>query len=128
MEVRHTACRSFSNKSTRRSKAEHLKLQSRKLSAAADNWSGFYFGVNGGYASGSTGSGLVAGDPISTFLLSGGHGETGRQNGALVGVQAGYNWIFNQRFLAGLEADLQHSAVSSNSSYIFNLANYSGRT
>lgn len=97
--------------------------------AAADNWSGFYFGVNGGYASGSTSSGLIAGDPVSTALLGDGHGEAGHQNGALVGVQVGYNWIFNQRFLAGLEADLQHSALrSSSGSYIFKVANYSGRT
>jgi outer membrane immunogenic protein len=54
------------------------------------NWTGFYAGINGGYAFGrSKWSGLPA-----TFDV----------NGGLVGGQIGYNWQYGQ-FVYGLEGD-----------------------
>jgi len=61
------------------------------------NWTGFYFGVNGGYGWGhSGGSGT---DPS---------GFTG-------GVQAGYNWQVSPHGVLGLETDISASTIDGKS-------------
>lgn len=79
------------------------------------NWTGFYVGVNGGYAwSGQTGDvvatsgGLaippaVAAGTIPSFLGV-------RAEGGFGGAQAGYNWQSNH-FVFGIEGDIQGAAM-----------------
>ena len=64
------------------------------------DWTGFYIGGNVGYSWGRTRTNYtVAGlAPFSTSQS---------MNGALGGLQAGYNWQFNRNWLFGLEADIQ---------------------
>jgi outer membrane immunogenic protein len=73
--------------------------------AASYDWSGFYAGINVGYGLGS--------DRVNmrfTPATNGGEQPTLGPSGALGGVQAGYNWQLN-RFVLGLEADMQASAI-----------------
>ena len=70
------------------------------------NWTGFYVGLNAGYAGGESVLGLNAG-PI-TFDLN------NKSNGFLGGAQIGYNWQAGQ-IIYGLEADIQGSDVKSTS-------------
>lgn len=75
-------------------------------------WSGFYVGVNAGYAgdkfqypfSGEVGP---VGAPIATF---GGKGSV-TSSGALFGAQIGYNWQFASNWVLGVEADYQWSNI-----------------
>lgn len=60
-----------------------------------DPWTGFYVGVNAGYSWGNwTNSGIAS---TSTPAV----------NGALGGLQAGYNWQLNSTWVVGLEGDFQ---------------------
>ncbi len=87
----------------------------------ATTWGGFYFGVNGGY--------LSAGDANTTFSYVGSGGfvslwQSGalpsnitlNSRGFLGGVQFGYNYRFQERIVAGLEADLDGVAVGMSNS------------
>ncbi len=58
---------------------------------AAYSWNGFYLGINGGYAWGSSDWN--------------GFGSSADPSGGLVGVTAGYNWQSGQ-WVFGLEADI----------------------
>lgn len=83
-------------------------------------WTGFYVGFNTGYA-------WTASDPINISTLNlvdtsiqgfgpvSALGATGtvraRLDGFFFGGQAGYNWQFSERLIAGLEADVQGAGV-----------------
>ena len=87
--------------------------------AAFYNWTGFYTGVNLGYGigddpttvstvSGANFPGLTPGTPIytpSAFSID--------PKGVIGGGQIGYNWQFAPSWVAGLEADIQGSAMKS---------------
>jgi outer membrane immunogenic protein len=84
---------------------------------ATYNWTGFYIGGNVGYGWYDRSSTLVAPDATSvTFFgpalaagaLPAAYGIN--PSGAIGGVQAGYNWQFNN-VVVGLEADFQGSGV-----------------
>jgi outer membrane immunogenic protein len=65
--------------------------------AVAHNWNGAYIGGNIGYSWGKWDStGFVAGGSVSPKV-----------NGILGGVQIGHNWLNNNRWLLGLEGDIQ---------------------
>ena len=66
------------------------------------DWSGFYLGVNGGYAFGRS----SWSDPFAG-------GDSGRFNtkGGLIGGQIGYNWQVGRTVL-GLESDINWARVS----------------
>ena len=82
-------------------------------------WSGFYAGANIGYSWGRarhdwnvfalavSGFTACASDPAAGALCSDGSGSN-KLNGAIGGLQAGYNWQ-NGNFLAGIETDIQLS-------------------
>jgi len=89
-------------------------------------WSGFYAGFNNGYAwrdSGAFNTSAVnlfetpalPGFPGKLWGAASALGTTGsvgtRLNGFFGGGQIGYNWQFSDRFVAGLEADLQGAGV-----------------
>jgi outer membrane immunogenic protein len=70
--------------------------------AVGYNWNGSYIGANIGYSWGkwdSTGTVQNGADSPSV-------------NGVLGGIQIGYNWLNNNRWLFGLEADIQITGES----------------
>jgi outer membrane immunogenic protein len=83
------------------------------LYAPVTSWSGFYAGVNGGYAWGTDSKLWLDGgriekipeDPTAKLSPSGGFG----------GGQIGYNWQSGQ-FVFGIEADIQGGDISSKAS------------
>jgi opacity protein-like surface antigen len=86
----------------------------------AFTWTGFYIGFNSGYA--WAGRELIDVSTVNLFdnsLLgfgpasaAGGNGVVrARLNGFFFGGQAGYNWQFSERLIAGLEADVQGAGV-----------------
>jgi len=83
-------------------------------------WSGFYTGVNGGYT--------WAGDTNTNFTYQGQGGFASlwakgglpsslnlNSEGILAGAQVGYNYQFQEKVVAGLEADLQGVGVGNSS-------------
>jgi outer membrane immunogenic protein len=81
-------------------------------------WTGFYVGANAGY---SWGTGAVNyNDPaLGGFGLPTSITGSNKLNGAIGGGQIGYNWQFDNAWVAGLEADLQaaNEKGSTNFSY-----------
>jgi opacity protein-like surface antigen len=74
----------------------------------AFDWSGFYAGVNAGYAWGSR-------DQVTTDTTGAVVGAaTVKPNGWLGGVQAGYNWMVAPSWLLGVEADFSGSTFKDN--------------
>lgn len=97
------------------------------------NWTGFYAGVNGGYGGGIVNSGrsdsalyLLPFFPASVNTTN--VGQTMRAGGGAIGGQIGYNKQFENRFLVGIESDLQWSGIKassrSNSSGAYNASIY----
>ncbi|GGF63813.1 TonB-dependent receptor [Azorhizobium oxalatiphilum] len=81
----------------------------------ATDWSGFYAGANGGFAMARTqGASSVLNPAADTFGgLADGIAASEAANlefsGGLVGLQAGYNWQFANKFVLGIEADFGKS-------------------
>lgn len=91
--------------------------------AAGHDWTGFYVGVNAGYGRSDPNNRItgdvfdgagslllnsvfnVDGIDFNTFPLS------NTMSGALGGVQAGFNWQLGPRWVAGVETDIQLSAL-----------------
>lgn len=67
----------------------------------AYDWSGFYAGVNAGYVTASASAGVTVGGVTLDIPKT--------LDGAVGGVQAGYNW-HDKHLLLGLEADVQASS------------------
>ncbi len=81
---------------------------------AVYSWTGFYVGVNGGYAFDDRNHGtLIANDPIAAGAVAVG-GIPGnlllRHEGGFGGAQVGYNWQMSN-FVLGLEADIQGADI-----------------
>jgi outer membrane immunogenic protein len=80
------------------------------------SWTGFYVGGNIGYGWGSRTVNFTPND-FNAFISScgGGGGSTCPPpasfdtNGVLGGLEAGYNWQFNQNWLLGIESDFNWS-------------------
>src|ERR1700751_4600566 len=91
--------------------------------APAVSWSGFYGGVNVGYGWADRSASLSAtGTSTANFIkfFGGSINPTGfTTNGAVAGVQAGYNWQFAPSWLVGLETDFQGSNISGQTSANF---------
>ncbi len=80
--------------------------QSYAPAPAAFSWTGFYAGANAGYGTGSFTKQAAASAPANL----------GSPKGAMMGVQAGYNYQVGQ-FVAGVEADYDWANVASHSQF-----------
>jgi outer membrane immunogenic protein len=78
-------------------------------------WTGFYAGINGGYAwRGDRTITFAPGDPafqgaVCPFGCP--FDASNKLKGAFGGLQAGYNWQVNPNFVAGIEADIQAAGI-----------------
>ncbi len=79
-------------------------------------WTGFYVGVNAGGAFGGSSSAntsaydlydLPGAAPGAAFATSANSSAALSNSSFIGGGQVGYNWQFNNRFVAGLETDIQ---------------------
>ena len=80
---------------------------------AAVSWTGFYIGVNGGYAGDQFKypfSGYYEEDGDTVISGSGGADLT--SSGFLGGVQAGYNYQFATSWVGGIEADIDATSIT----------------
>jgi outer membrane immunogenic protein len=95
-------------------------------------WTGFYVGINGGFAWGNSSVAFAANDPAAFAGTCGAKGTpTGqcitsvdfRRDGAVAGGQFGYNWQVNSLWLVGAEADFQWANLDGSVSSPFRLGN-----
>jgi outer membrane immunogenic protein len=79
---------------------------------AAYSWTGFYVGLNAGWASA---------DISHEFTIPGYVGATssGRDGGFTGGGQAGYNWQFARQWVLGIEGDINYLRGQRTSSFSF---------
>lgn len=95
------------------------------------NWAGFYAGVNAGYTwsrnSVDTATANIFGNPaLGNGVIYGAASAAlatfnapVNSNGFIGGGQVGYNWKFADRWIAGLEADIQGIVGSNRSNIVF---------
>jgi outer membrane immunogenic protein len=95
-------------------------------------WTGFYVGINGGFAWGNSSIAFTANDPAALAGTCGGGGAPKgqcinsvdfRRDGAVAGGQFGFNWQVNSHWLVGAEADYQWSNLDGSVSSSFRLGN-----
>lgn len=97
--------------------AADLAVKARPAPVPVFSWTGFYVGLNAGYGTAGSSSVNVP-NPTSNdvFTNAVNFGPTDfnsafRQTGWIAGGQAGYNWQVSDRWVAGIEADLQYADV-----------------
>jgi outer membrane immunogenic protein len=78
------------------------------LASAPWSWTGFYVGANVGVAGAQT---KISNPDNSYFFFPPGAHFDSNKSGAIGGLQAGYNWQFNN-FVVGVEGDISLAAVS----------------
>src|ERR1700687_6237166 len=72
------------------------------IGAPVYTWTGFYIGGNAGYSFGrETNDWFLFGFPVAS--------ERQNLNGAIAGVQSGFNWQINNQWVVGYESDIQWS-------------------
>jgi outer membrane immunogenic protein len=95
-------------------------------------WTGFYAGINGGFAWGNSSVAFAALDPAAQAGTCGGGGTPKgqcitsvdfRRDGAVAGGQFGFNWQVNSHWLVGAEADYQWSNLDGSVNSSFRLGN-----
>jgi outer membrane immunogenic protein len=95
-------------------------------------WTGFYVGINGGYAWGNSSVAFTPNDSAAAAGTCGGGGAPKgqcigsvdfRRDGAVAGGQFGFNWQVNSHWLIGAEADYQWSNLDGSVSSPFRLGN-----
>ncbi len=95
-------------------------------------WTGFYVGLNGGFAWGNSSVAFAANDPAALAGTCGAGGAPKgqcitsvdfRRDGAVAGGQLGYDWQVNSLWLVGAEADFQWANLDGSVSSPFRLGN-----
>ncbi|MEA2981643.1 MAG: outer rane immunogenic protein [Alphaproteobacteria bacterium] len=81
------------------------------LPAPVHRWTGFYVGVNAGW-NWTTASTTTQ---VATSLTNTSFPDSANGNGAIGGVQFGYNWQTISNWIAGIEADFQVSGANATS-------------
>jgi outer membrane immunogenic protein len=101
--------------------AADMPRKARPAPVPVYTWTGFYGGINGGYGWSDRTVTFTPGDPFMQNATCGGNAggtcalpASSKLKGGFGGLQAGYNWQVNPFFLAGLEADIQGSAIRGN--------------
>jgi outer membrane immunogenic protein len=95
----------------------------------AFSWTGWHFGVNGGYAGGT----VQSNETIYAFPFAGFPGFAGTlqasagTSGFIVGGQTGYMWQLPNNIVVGYESDIQYSDVRSRRSYGFTIGDVNNR-
>jgi outer membrane immunogenic protein len=87
--------------------------------APVARWTGFYFGINGGYGWNQTTGDSFCFNPARVLNGVGcdvPNGGVVRPRGGFAGAQAGYNWQLNSRVVVGLETDIQWSNIQNSAS------------
>jgi outer membrane immunogenic protein len=95
-------------------------------------WTGFYVGINGGFAWGNSSVAFAANDAAALAGTCGGGGAPKgqcitsvdfRRDGPVAGGQFGFNWQVNSHWLVGAEADYQWSNLDGSVNSSFRLGN-----
>ena len=96
--------------------------------APVSNWGGWYAGLNVGGGWANTDVGYAPNDALMSFIFSvpnffpiSANGDRNRSSGALGGIQVGYNYQFDPRWVTGFEADFQGAGIDGRgtTSYLF---------
>src|SRR5262249_2955946 len=84
-----------------------MPVKAPPLAVPVYNWTGFYIGGNlGGVFSSASGTSDFVGTGVGGgVIVSNPQHDTPSKGGFLGGVQAGYNWQFNQWGVLGVEGD-----------------------
>ena len=100
--------------------AADLPIRAHSFAAPAFSWTGFYIGLNAGYATGRSSpsqaiSGLNPATAVTPFLISdiAGMAVSSDVNTITGGFQAGYNLQFANNLVVGLEADINSFRLNS---------------
>lgn len=88
-----------------------------------NSWAGFYVGANAGYGWGKSDVGYSPNDPAAASFFSNAGAFTGatpiptsfNTSGALGGIELGYNWQVEQKWVLGLETDFDWSGIKGSS-------------
>jgi outer membrane immunogenic protein len=97
-------------------------------------WTGFYVGLNAGGTWANSNNVTTTAFPLrpgtgslSAAASASGVFGAGNNGGFIGGGQIGYNWQFNNNFVAGIEADIQGVAGTSGANNAFSMAPGAGR-
>ncbi len=84
---------------------------SSAIAVESPNWTGFYLGVNGGWGWSSIDTTI---SPVGTVSKSDFNSQALNQdiNGALFGVQLGYNYNFKNHWVIGIEGDFDGASLN----------------
>ncbi len=81
------------------------------------NWTGFYAGGNAGYSWGK--GALNYNEPNFCCVAPTSFSGSNQLNGAIGGIQFGYNWQINNAWVGGLETDFQLASEKASTSFNF---------
>ena len=81
------------------------------------NWTGFYAGGNAGYSWGK--GALNYNEPNFCCVAPTSFSGSNHLNGAIGGIQFGYNWQINNAWVGGLETDFQLASEKASTSFNF---------
>jgi outer membrane immunogenic protein len=103
------------------------------VAAPAYSWTGIYVGGNVGYGWRDPTVTFTPNDPASQDFTCGGTGggtcpspTSFNVNGALGGLEAGYNWQFNRNWLLGVETDFDWSRIQGTGTSNFLIGQFPG--
>jgi outer membrane immunogenic protein len=97
-------------------RAADLPIYTKAPPVPVYSWTGFYAGVDIGYAWKDPTVSFSPNDAIAAQALSGIGSISFNDSGVFGGADVGYNWQFNRYWLAGLETDFNASSIEGSGS------------
>jgi outer membrane immunogenic protein len=97
--------------------AADMAVKAPPLPVPTWGWTGFYVGGNLGYGWNDPTVSESPGDPLTSFEYTPGHSIVDPAStsfdtrGWLGGIQAGYNWQFSEKWVAGVETDFDGANI-----------------